>query len=115
MAGIVDTLAIDRERMRAAADEGFITATAVADALVRRGVPFRTAHHVVGTLVTVAEQRDVRLADLDDGEISAALVQDGDPATMAVAEDRAIGDDLRTAAGIDGALATCDVVGGKAT
>ena len=37
--------------MRAAADEGYTTATAVADALVRRGVPFRAAHHVVGSLV----------------------------------------------------------------
>ncbi len=55
MAGLLDSLAIDRERMRAAADEGFITATAVADALVRRGVPFRVAHHVVGRLVARAE------------------------------------------------------------
>ncbi len=36
---------------------GFITATAVADALVRRGVAFRAAHHVVGALVAAAEAR----------------------------------------------------------
>ncbi len=114
MAGIVDTLAIDRERMRAAADEGFITATAVADALVRRGVPFRAAHHVVGTLVTVAEQQGVQLADLEDGAISEALAQDGDPVAAGLVPDRTVADDLRVAAGIDGALATCDVIGGTA-
>src|SRR5678815_2205481 len=46
MSGLIATLTVDEERMRAAALEGYITATAVADALVRRGVPFRTAHHV---------------------------------------------------------------------
>ena len=38
MTGLVETLTVDRDRMRAAADEGFITATSVADALVREGV-----------------------------------------------------------------------------
>ena len=50
LAGLLDTVAVDRERMREAADEGYTTATAVADALVRRGIPFRVAHHVVGSL-----------------------------------------------------------------
>src|SRR5450755_2923992 len=39
LAGLLDDLGVDRARMRAAADEGFITATAVADELVRQGVP----------------------------------------------------------------------------
>ena len=46
-----------RDRPRAdalgCADEGYITATAVADLLVRRGVPFRAAHHIVGGLLGV--------------------------------------------------------------
>ncbi len=100
--------------MRAAAEEGFITATAVADALVRRGVPFRTAHHVVGTLVAAAEQRGVQLQDLDDDAIRAALAKGDDDTAVALAEDEAIGADLRAAAGIDGALASCDVIGGTA-
>ena len=57
MAGLLDTLAVDRERMRAAAEEGYTTATAVADALVRRGIPFRVAHHVVGSLVARRRRR----------------------------------------------------------
>ncbi len=114
MAGIVDTLAIDRDRMHAAAEEGFITATAVADALVRRGMPFRAAHHVVGTLVSAAELRGVRLWDLEDDAFRGALAQGGDASAVALAADPAIGDELRAAAGIDGALATCDVIGGTA-
>src|SRR4029450_14139391 len=55
LAGLLDTVTVDRERMRAAADEGYTTATAVADALGRRGVPFRVAHHVVAGAVAQAE------------------------------------------------------------
>lgn len=44
MAGLVETLEVDRERMRAAAGEGYTTATAVADALVRRGVALSLIH-----------------------------------------------------------------------
>ncbi|MCB9523289.1 MAG: argininosuccinate lyase [Myxococcales bacterium] len=47
------------DRMRAACDAGFVTATDVADYLANKGVPFREAHHVVGRLVgwCIAEQR----------------------------------------------------------
>src|SRR3954468_4928756 len=41
MAGVVETLAVDAARMRDAAEDGYTTATALADALVRRNVPFR--------------------------------------------------------------------------
>src|SRR6476620_9296435 len=66
MSGLLDTLSVDRERMRAAADEGYTTATAVADALVRRGIPFRVAHHVVGSLVAQAEEAGLRLDQVPD-------------------------------------------------
>ena len=52
------------ERMREAAGEGHLDATAMADHLVRQGVPFREAHHIVGELVAAAIERDVALADL---------------------------------------------------
>ncbi|MFB9463155.1 argininosuccinate lyase [Streptomyces cinereospinus] len=41
----------DAERMQARAKEGFVTATVVANRMVARGVPFRTAHHAVGAAV----------------------------------------------------------------
>jgi argininosuccinate lyase len=56
MTGMVETLDFRTERMRAAAASGFSTATDLADWLVReRGVPFREAHHIVGSAVKAAE------------------------------------------------------------
>ena len=52
------------ERMRAAAREGYATATDLADYLVRKGLPFRDAHEVVARAVREAEARRVDLADL---------------------------------------------------
>ncbi|HEX7473357.1 MAG TPA: argininosuccinate lyase [Candidatus Limnocylindrales bacterium] len=114
MAGLIDTLAVDRERMRAAADEGYTTATAVADALVRRGVAFRVAHHVVGSLVGQAEEAAVGLDAVSDGMIGLALGSAGDEAARALSSEAGIADALRAAASIEGALAACDVEGGTA-
>jgi argininosuccinate lyase len=114
LAGMLDTLTVDRDRMRAAADEGYTTATAVADALVRRGIPFRVAHHVVGSLVAQAEEAGVALDEVPDSMIGLALGASGDAAASALAADAGIGDTLRAAASVDGALATCDVIGGTA-
>ena len=52
------------ERMRAAAREGYATATDLADYLVRKGLPFRDAHEAVARAVREAEARRVDLADL---------------------------------------------------
>jgi argininosuccinate lyase len=52
------------ERMRAALDEGFATATDLADYLVRRGLPFRDAHEVVARAVRAAENEGRDLAQL---------------------------------------------------
>src|SRR3954452_15854981 len=114
MAGLVATLQVDAERMAAAASEGYTTATAVADALVRRGVPFRTAHHVVGSLVAQAESAGVLLDQVPDAMIGLALGAAGDDSVAGVAADPELGDALRGAASIDGALASCDVIGGTA-
>ncbi|MEO8486335.1 MAG: argininosuccinate lyase [Betaproteobacteria bacterium] len=52
------------QRMRAAAREGFATATDLADYLVRKGLPFRDAHEAVARAVRDAEARGADLADL---------------------------------------------------
>lgn len=114
LAGMLTTITVDHQRMRAAADEGYTTATAVADALVRRGIPFRVAHHVVGSLVAQAEEAGLGLADVPDPMIGMALGAAGDEAAAALAGEPGIGDHLRSAASVDGALATCDVIGGTA-
>jgi argininosuccinate lyase len=100
--------------MRAAADEGYVTATAVADALVRRGLPFRTAHHVVGSLVAVAERDAAGLDEVDDVAVRAALLETADPQAAALADEIGIGGIVRAAASVEGALASCDVIGGTA-
>jgi argininosuccinate lyase len=114
LAGLIETLTVDRARMREAAGEGFTTATALADELVRRGVPFRTAHHVVGSLVAQAEEAGVGLDEVPDSMVGIALGASGDPVASAMAATPDIGAALRTAAALDAAVASCDVVGGTA-
>jgi argininosuccinate lyase len=53
-----------RERMRAAALQGFATATDLADYLVRKGIPFRDAHEVVGRAVARGVEKGCDLAEL---------------------------------------------------
>jgi len=62
--GIVQTAHLRAERIAAGLDAGYLDATALAEYLVNRGVAFREAHHVVGRLVTQAEQRGQTLAQL---------------------------------------------------
>ena len=50
-ARVVASLRIHKDRMRRAAEAGFLTATEVAEELVARGVPFRDAHETVGKVV----------------------------------------------------------------
>jgi len=114
LGGMLGTLTVDADRMRAAADEGYTTATAVADSLVRRGLPFRSAHHVVGSLVAQAEAAGVGLDAVDDAMVGLALGASGDADARDLAADPAIGETIRGAAAIDGALASCDVIGGTA-
>jgi len=65
MAGMVRDMTVHAAAMRKAADAGYITATDLADWLVRAlGLPFRDAHHVVGAAVRLAEERGLRLDEL---------------------------------------------------
>jgi argininosuccinate lyase len=70
--GMMTDLTPNPERMRAAAGAGFATATDLADWLVRaKGMPFREAHHVTGSLVAKAEGKGVDLPDLSLDEMQA--------------------------------------------
>ncbi len=62
--GIVRTARFRRDRIDARIDEGHLDATALAEYLTARGVPFRQAHHVVGALVARCESEGKRLSDL---------------------------------------------------
>ncbi|WP_294334407.1 argininosuccinate lyase [uncultured Sphingomonas sp.] len=65
MTGMVESATFRLERMRAAAEAGFSTATDLADWLVREGgIPFREAHHITGRAVAKAEAAGIRLDQL---------------------------------------------------
>ncbi len=64
MAGMTAALRFRPERMRQALKSGFVNATELADYLVRKGVPFRDAHHATGRAVALAEESGRGLEDL---------------------------------------------------
>ena len=65
MTGMVRDMEPNAERLREAAGHGYSTATDLADWLVRElNMPFRDAHHVTGSLVKMAEDKDVPLDNL---------------------------------------------------
>jgi argininosuccinate lyase len=63
------SLTFRAERMRAAAGENFATATDLADYLVRKGLPFREGHEIVGKVVRHALERGVTLEQLGVDEL----------------------------------------------
>ncbi len=69
--GLVAGLEFDVERMRAAAGDPALGATDLAEELVRRGMPFRSAHEVIGGLVRRAEEKQVPLHELGAEDLRA--------------------------------------------
>ncbi len=83
-ARVVATLRLRTQRMRAAAEEGFLTATDLAEELVRRGIPFARAHEQVGRLVSRCVAHGKTLAGLPTVE-ARALIPSWDAKLAAVA------------------------------
>lgn len=74
MDGIISTLRFDSDRLKKGAEEGFSTATELADSLVRiTGMPFRTAHSIVGRIA--ASGRLPKMEDLDEVSLDVAGVR----------------------------------------
>ena len=87
-AGMLRGVTVNKEAMRRAAQEGYATATDLADYLVKRGLPFREAHEAVSRAVRFASDRGVDLAALPlsdlrqfspliDQDVFAALTLEG--------------------------------------
>ena len=70
--GMLAGIEFDRERLEDASGDEMLAATEVADLLVRRGVPFREAHGIVGGLVREAVAQGKALSDLTEEELRAA-------------------------------------------
>lgn len=76
---MVSGIKVNADNMRAAALQGFSTATDLADYLVKKGLPFRDAHEAVALAVRQCEQKGIDLADLSLAElktINAAVQED---------------------------------------
>lgn len=99
-ADMMGHLTCRRERMRAAATQGFSTATDLADYLVRKGIPFRDAHEIVGQAVALGVREGRDLAALTIDELHAF-------------SDR-IGPDVYAVLTLDGSVAARDHLGGTA-
>jgi argininosuccinate lyase len=90
--GLIEGLEFDTERMRVAAEDPALGATDLAEELVRGGMPFRTAHEVVGRLVRHAEEEKISLRDLSaddlrsvDAALTPKILQALDPARAVAA------------------------------
>jgi argininosuccinate lyase len=69
--GMLSGISFDRERLEAAAGDEMLAATEVADLLVRKGVPFREAHGIVGEVVRDALEQGKTLSELSPEELRA--------------------------------------------
>jgi argininosuccinate lyase len=90
-AAIVNSASYDKERIEPTLDRGFLDATSLAEYLVTKGIPFRTAHHIVGTLVARCEKEGkhalTQLSVADFNEVTAAsLKAHGSPSVVVTDE-----------------------------
>jgi argininosuccinate lyase len=76
-ADMVPAIITKPDNMYRAAKQGFSTATDLADYLVRKGLPFRDAHEVVGKAVAlgVAESKDLSELDLEQLQVFSLLIE----------------------------------------
>ncbi len=100
MQGLIETLRFDTGRLEELAPQGFSLATDIAEWLVRRHVPFRSAHEIAGECVRVCEQRGIDLPDLSDDDL-AAISADLTP-------------EVREVLTVSGSIASRDAAGGTA-
>lgn len=83
-AAIVGTANFVKANIEPTLNRGFLDATSLAEYLVTLGMPFRTAHQVVGTLVAHCDERGLKsLQDLSVDDFKAAVkLKGGDPAKI---------------------------------
>ena len=75
-ATVLRNLGVNKERAAAGASSGYMNATELADYLVRKGMPFREAHEVVGRIVTRAIESGKELEQMDLAEFSELIKDD---------------------------------------
>jgi argininosuccinate lyase len=98
--GTLSTTKFNAERLRAVASNPVLLATEAADYLVRKGIPFRQAHDIVGKVLREAEKQNVAWTSL--------------PLETLKKISPAFDSDLSTSLSVDAALASKQVPGGTA-
>lgn len=96
---VVENTIVNEEHAREAATGGYLNATDLADYLVRKGVPFRTAHEAVGRAVLFAVEQRRELDEMSIEELQVFAVE--------------IGPDVFESLRLESALASKDVTGGS--
>ena len=99
MTGVIETLTVRPESMQAQLEPGLL-ATDLADYLVKKGLPFREAHHVIGEIIRLGETKDVPITELSLLDLKQTSVL--------------FDDDVLDAFSVEGALKVRNVVGGTA-
>jgi argininosuccinate lyase len=90
MAAMMRNLSVNRTACAAAASDPMLLATDLADYLVSKGVPFRQAHHAVGTVVALAERQGRSLDQLSVAEFASVNQNFGVEVKNLFAIDRAM-------------------------
>jgi len=99
-ADMVPALQPNTDNMRSAALQGFSTATDLADYLVRKGLPFRDAHEVVGKTVAHCVDQGIHLEDMSLTDLQGF--------------NQAIEEDVFSVLSLEGSVAARNHVGGTA-
>ena len=103
---MVPHIQVKADVMKAAAEEGFATATDLADYLVKKGLAFRDAHEAVAHAVKACVGRNCMLTDLTLPELRFACGLDNRPELM--------GDDVFALLTVDGSVNSRQHTGGTA-
>jgi argininosuccinate lyase len=88
---VVRTLKVNRAAASAAVQAGFLNATDLADYLVRKGMPFRKAHELVGKIVLHCESKKLELQQLSLEQYQAFSTLVGEDVYAALALENSIG------------------------
>ena len=92
-AAIVNSANFIKENIEPTLERGFLDATSLAEYFVTRGIPFRTAHHIVGTLVATCEKQGKHaLAQLSLDDFKQVVTEHKQP-------ESAVGEDIYEALG----------------
>ncbi|XP_033248420.1 argininosuccinate lyase isoform X1 [Drosophila miranda] len=103
--GVIQTMQVQRDAMEAALSPDMLatdwTSLLQAYYLVKKGIPFRQAHHFIGRVVSLAEQRGVGITEVPLGELQQICP--------------AFGSDIASVADYANNVQQYDVIGGTAT